>query len=507
MSLSRIRGRRAFALLGLCGVVACGTDRRDDPTGPSTPTVAALAEAGGGEQRLLAGRRSPEPFAVVATGPDGSPVRSAVIDFSLEGVEGVLSQPRALTDSAGVARTYILEPGSGPGTLTARAGEASVAFDIEIERAPGELLFEPGSGEVGLPGLPHPDSVVRVRLLDTEGVPMAGREVFFAGHRRLSEIRDTTDADGWASTVIRETSLGAGPGRVFAFVLGFSEITAFTERPLEAPARRVVLVSVDGLRADAIAELAPPTLSRLLAAGAGTTTARTVSPSLTTPAHLSLMAGVAPEVHGIVQEELEFTPQMVELDPLFKTAESRGVRARAFMADGGPLADFEVILECRIAFGLESLTLVEPDAVAVADAAAATLADPEVRLLFLHVPDPDLAGHEHGFGSAEYASAIGRTDEALARIDALLGPDDLLIVTSDHGGGGAFGSHQHGSESDADMRIPVILSGAHVAPGALDETSILDVAPTAIWALGFAPPAQYEGRILLEGFQSGPPDG
>lgn len=331
---------------------------------------------------------------------------------------------------------------------------------------------------------------------------MAGVEVWFVGPPELSNVRDTSDADGWATTTVRRTETAAGDGRVIAFVLGFPELTTSTVRGTAVPAERVVLVSVDGLRADAIDRWSPPTLSDLAARGAFTDRARTVSPSLTTPAHLSLLGGVAPEAHGIFSEELAFTAEMASLEALFRRADDRGVIAEAFMARGGPLEDFEVILECRIAFGLESLTLAEPNAEAIADAAGPALEDPTRRLLFLHLPDADAAGHTHGFDSPEYGEAVLQADAAIQRVVDRLGEDDLLVVTSDHGGGGAFGAHQHGSEADADMLIPILLHGARVVPArALGEASILDVAPTVLWALGFAPPAQYDGRILLDGFR------
>lgn len=485
--------------LGGCGDATPSTAPDDDPTA----RVASIELVGGHDQTILSGRRSPEPVRARATDGDGETVEGAVVDFALSGSgSAVLSQPRALTDSAGHAESYLLDPRSGPVVLSVSANGVSTEVGLEIERAPAELRFEDATGALGLPGLPHPDSVVRVQVRDREDRPMEGVEVWFVGPPGLSNIRDTTDAGGWVTTTVRRTQAAAGDGRVIAFVLGFPELTTSTVRRTAVPADRVVLVSVDGLRADAIERWDPPTLSALAAGGAFTDAARTVSPSLTTPAHLSLLGGVAPEAHGIYSEELAFTAEMASLEPLFRRADDRGVVAEAFMARGGPLEDFEVILQCRIAFGLDALTLAEPDAEAIADAATPALEDPTRRLLFLHLPDPDAAGHAHGFTSPEYGEAVLRADAAIQRIVDHLGEADLLVVTSDHGGGGAFGSHQHGSDDDADMRIPILLHGSRVVPGReLGEASILDVAPTVLWALGFAPPGQYDGEILLEGFR------
>jgi len=490
------------ALAAGCGNGSPATAPGTDPT----DRVASIEVVGGADQEILSGRRSPEPVRIRvsdATGARGAGIEGAVVEFALAG-EGsaILSQPRALTDSAGHAESYLLEPRAGAVVLSASANGVTTELGLEIERAPAELRFEESSDAVGLPGMQHPDSVVRVQVRDGEDRPMPGVEVWFVGPPELSAVRDTSDAEGWATTIVRQTPAEAGDGRVISFVLGFPELTTSTVRRTAVPAERVVVVSVDGLRADAIDRWDPPTLAGLVAGGAFTDRARTVSPSLTTPAHLSLLGGVVPEAHGIFSEELAFTAEMASLEPLFQQADDRGVVAEAFMARGGPLEDFEVVLRCRIAFGLDSLTLAAPDASAIADAAAPALADPTRRLLFLHLPDPDAAGHAHGFDSSEYGEAVLRADAAIHRIVQRLGEDDLLVVTSDHGGGGAFGTHQHGSDADADMLIPILLHGARVVPGRdLGEASILDVAPTVLWALGFAPPAQYDGEILLDGFR------
>lgn len=487
-------------LLAVLG--ACGDGGADDLTAPAVPVVTELELVSGEAQRVIAGRRSPEPIRVRARDTGGSPVAGTVVDFSLSG-EGraVLSQRRALTDSAGVAETYLLQPASGAVLLTGTAGTARLELSLTIERAPGKLRFSAASGVAGLPGHPHPDSVVRVQLLDLEGRPMAGREVWFAGHRELSPVRDTTDAGGWAETVIRSTFLTVGEGRVYAFLVDAPEVTAFTSRPLVAAARRVVLVSIDGLRGDAVDRYQPPTLRTLVAGGSATSRARTVLPSLTVPAHLSLLSGVAPEDHGVLSQELTFTPAMAELDPLFLAVSQGGAGTRAFLTREGPLAAFETALQCRLAFGLDSLDLVEGHWKTIADAAREALEDDGMALTFVHVPDPERAGHASGYDSPAYGDAVLRADSAVARVLESLHPEDLLVITSDHGGGGAFGSHQNGSGSPEDVQIPLIVHGPRVAGVDLGQASILDVAPTILWSLGLRVPSTWDGRILLEAFR------
>ncbi len=484
-------------------VAACGRG----PTGPADPPppssyVRTLEVIQGAGQSIGSGRRSPEPFRVRALDGADAPVADAEVHFALERASGRLTQPVALTDSAGVATTWLLEARPGEGRLLATSGQALATLPFDVERAPGKVVFEPGTGAVGLPGLPHPDSIVRLQAFDSEGAPLAGEEVWFAGPAALSRWVDTTDAEGRASTVIRRSQLDVRSGGVWAFFTDYPAVRGYTPRPLEAAAHRVVLVSVDGLRADALERWSPPALLRMAEEGALAPRARTVVPSLTTPATLSLLTGVGPATHGVWGEELAYTDGMAALSPPFRRALDQGLATAAFTSSPGPLDALRDALQCRLALGLDSLTMAGSGAAGVVDAAAADLADPHRRLVFLELPDPDEAGHAQGFTSDAYGRAVLAADSAVARILALVPEGTLVVVTSDHGGGGAWGARLTGSDAPADVDVPLLLWGPRVDPGVrLDGGSILDVAPTLLWALGMAPPLGYEGHALLGAFR------
>lgn len=455
--------------------------------------------------QVKSGRRSPRAFNVRATRSDGSPAVGVRVRFSLSDPGlGFLSQEEAIADSSGVAESWLLDARPGTGNVLVHGGTSDpIHLPVFVERAPGLLEFAESSGAVGLPGLPHPDSILRLRVLDTEGDPMPGRQVYFSANGQLSAFLDTTDADGWAETRLRATRLGASPGYAFGFLADYPELLARTERPTAAAAQRMVLISVDGLRADAVTDPSLPTFSRLRSQGASGIV-RSIAPSLTVPAHLSMLSGVSPERHGVFSEVLEFTPAMNALDPAFRISVREGGDTRAFMPAEGPLSRFEEILECRLAFGFEVLTTVAGGADAIVGEALSAVADTTLSGVFLHLPDPDRVGHESGFDSPEYAAAVRGVDAALGRLLDVLPSGTLLVVTSDHGGGGAYGSFQHGSTADADMLVPLLLFGPSVVPGATlpASGSILDIAPTLTWALGKAPPAAYEGLPRIEVFRN-----
>src|SRR5687768_12001173 len=65
----------------------------------------------------------------------------------------------------------------------------------------------------------------------------------------------------------------------------------------------VVVISIDGLRPDAIAKFNPRTIQRLMKGGSFTLEAKTISLSKTLPSHTSMLTGLDLEQHGVTWNE------------------------------------------------------------------------------------------------------------------------------------------------------------------------------------------------------------
>src|SRR5262245_50034101 len=65
-------------------------------------------------------------------------------------------------------------------------------------------------------------------------------------------------------------------------------------------AERVVIISVDGLRPDAIAAAGAVTMQKLIERGAYCAKAETIRPSITLPSHTAMLSGLDFQHHGIV---------------------------------------------------------------------------------------------------------------------------------------------------------------------------------------------------------------
>lgn len=266
---------------------------------------------------------------------------------------------------------------------------------------------------------------------------------------------------------------------------------------------RVLVVVLDGLRADAIPLLALPNITRLARDGASSMEAQTVSPSVTAAAMGSLLTGVRPTDHGLSSDRFRVPRPRVELAPLPRVLASAGIPSFGFLA-GLPFGYGTIASRLAQMVGMTRATFRGGGAIEILAAAHRTLARESRGLFLLHWPDGDRAGHAHGWLSREYVAAVRRMDEALGVLDTLTrasqDPETLLVVMADHGGGGvAF--RDHDSEHPHDRTIPLVMAGGRVVSGELAPcTSLLDVPATVAWAMGVPIPAGYAGRAMVEAF-------
>jgi membrane-anchored protein YejM (alkaline phosphatase superfamily) len=274
------------------------------------------------------------------------------------------------------------------------------------------------------------------------------------------------------------------------------------------PVGRVVLVILDGLRADAIDTYALPNLIRLRRAAAFTTEATTIEPSVTWAAMTSLMTGVSPAMHGVVSDTIQLPRPRTELHPLPSLLAEHGLPSTAMLASIPRLFKAVAALIGR-RLGVGDLRFAGTGAEEILSSARDRLDDQRRGLIFLHWPDADRAGHDFGWMTTQYQRAAIDLDRSLGRlldvIDLDNDPDTLLIALADHGGGGVD-PRDHMTDHRHDRTIPMCFAGPRVVPGDLGPgLSLLDVPPTILWALGIERPSNYDGRPLSHLLRRTPP--
>ena len=213
----------------------------------------------------------------------------------------------------------------------------------------------------------------------------------------------------------------------------------------------VILVSIDGWRADYFARFNPKNLRRLAASGVRAEGLIPQFPSKTFPNHYTLVTGLRLPHHGIVSNnmvdpelpgrfsmanrEVTKDPRWWAGEPFWNTVERQGGVAAAMFWPGSETAingrqptfwmpfDDTLPHEARIARLLEWLALPEGR---------------QPSFLTLYFSDVDTTGHRYGPDSAEVRAAAAAVDASIGRLIAGVASAGLasrvnFVVVSDHG--------------------------------------------------------------------------
>ena len=253
--------------------------------------------------------------------------------------------------------------------------------------------------------------------------------------------------------------------------------------------KKVILISIDGTRADAITKINHPFVNFLMENGTYCLNERTVFPSVTLPCHYSMTHSVPPERHGLTTNQ--FIPLVRPVVGLFEEANWEGAKV-AMCSNFVTLRDLANPEAVHVAYFLKMAHYEEEDW-RVVDKALEFMDTENPELVFVHLVDTDHYGHDHGFMSDKYLERLSIAYDLAQKIYEVGKDEYTVIVTSDHGGH----DRVHGTELDEDMYVPFFMVGENVKKNnELKEMSIIDVTPTIADAMGLNRPGIWEGKVI-----------
>ncbi len=219
---------------------------------------------------------------------------------------------------------------------------------------------------------------------------------------------------------------------------------------VKAQDRIVILIGLDGFRADYLKKFQPPVLSRLAKEGVTAEKMIPAFPTLTFPNLYTLATGLRPENHGIIGNKFydpEFdarfalgSPSVIEGrwwggEPVWLTAERQGVKAACMFWPG---SEAEIGGKRPTDWRLYDGKVTAPERVNTVLEWLARPAESRPRMITLYFHEADSAAHKFGIEAPATAEAVKEIDAALAQL--LIGIDRLklqdkvnLICVSDHG--------------------------------------------------------------------------
>jgi predicted AlkP superfamily pyrophosphatase or phosphodiesterase len=260
------------------------------------------------------------------------------------------------------------------------------------------------------------------------------------------------------------------------------------------PTPLVVVVSIDGLRPDALSIERTPNILEMASRGTASWLAQTTYPPITLPSHASMLTGYPPAVHGL--NFANYTPEkgVSRVPTVFSYARAAGLRTAMVVGK-------DKFNHLKLDGSLDSFEIGAGDDDIVNRAIVQLQMGAD--LLFVHLPEVDVCGHANQWMSAKYLVQVNEADQAVGRLRRALPPHATMILTADHGGLGPT----HGVDRATDMSIPWVIAGPDVRENVIvsRRVSTMDTAATALDVLGLHLAADAQGKPVVEAFVPGSP--
>ncbi len=283
--------------------------------------------------------------------------------------------------------------------------------------------------------------------------------------------------------------------------------SAAAEKPVRpfSEIRRVLIISVDGMRPDLMLRGDTPNLHALFQGGSYSFWARTTEVSITLPSHVSMVTGVPPVKHGITWNGDEHNDASPKFRTIFDYAKSAGYTTAlatgkskfAVMANRGGV-DFLAIPKAGS----------RTDDMSVAENAVDIIRKHRPEVMMVHLGDNDKVGHAIGWGTPEQMAVLATADKAIGEVIKVLNEtglvkETLIIVSADHGGTGKW----HGADDPRARHIPWIASGPKIRKNldlTTDRNLIInteDTFATAAFVMGLTPDSGVDGKPIQRIFE------
>lgn len=257
-----------------------------------------------------------------------------------------------------------------------------------------------------------------------------------------------------------------------------------------APAR-VVLISCDGLRPDALDPEHSPTMWEMITGGSFHAAALCELPPATLPNHTSMLTGQSVGRHGVM---INYDyPGRIGQTTIFDVAKAHGLRAGCFLGKSR--------LRWLCNEGTVEQWGLQAETAALGEMVRQAIAADDLHLLFVHFAGTDAAGHGSGWMGPEYMTEVTRIDKAIRGIrdavdEAGVLSETIFIITADHGGHDKV----HYLDIPEDRHIPILLHGPRIAAGRrlCQLSRIMDVPATVLYLLNLPTTSAVDGAPLLE---------
>ena len=235
--------------------------------------------------------------------------------------------------------------------------------------------------------------------------------------------------------------------------------------------KKVLIIGIDGCRADALELANTPVLDNLIQNGIYSPDALNDDITVSGPGWSAILCGVWSDKHLSIDNSFNNTDYF-NFPPIFKYAEDFDDNLNTVsICNWNPIND-------NIVQNYSDFKLNVSSDYDVSSEASTYITNNDPDLIFLHFDDVDHAGHNYGFSPniTEYITSIEAVDDLLDPVmqaiyqrPNYLNEDWIILVTSDHGGVGT----SHGGTSIEHENVVVIVSGDNIQQLVIEKDSSL----------------------------------
>jgi len=271
-------------------------------------------------------------------------------------------------------------------------------------------------------------------------------------------------------------------------------------------AKRVLIISFDGISVDGFKQARTPNLDALMFDGCLSLETRDVMPSITLPNYTSHLLGAGPEVHGVVDNG--WKPGKYILPALVTDEDGYFPSVFKVLKDNVP--------NIKTGFFWNWYNLIYPinekhideqfydkdenNYPLVFDKAFDFMQSHkhEPTCLFLYSVHTDEVGHKYGWMTPEYIKSLEDGDVQVGILikkmkEVGIYDDTHIIYISDHGGIG----HGHGGFTTDEMVVPWGIKGPGIKKGIMitEPNNTVNTASTVLRLFGVEQPACWTGEV------------
>lgn len=269
-------------------------------------------------------------------------------------------------------------------------------------------------------------------------------------------------------------------------------------------AKHVIFIGLDGLTSQSVTKANCPNIKSVMDAGCYTLEKRTVNPSVSGPNWAAMFTGSPVEMSGLMGNsgKPDFKPLVVNENGVYPTVFSE-IRKATPEAEMGCVMEWwsgiRPIIDEKVFNYVQNVENSEVGCMECTEYCQKYIKEKKPAILYVHIDQPDHAGHGQTYDSDEYVKAVETVDGEVGAIiqavkDAGIYDESVILLSSDHGGLGTG----HGGISMNEMETLFAICGKGIKKGGKLEGTMMqfDIAPTIGKIFGLQEPQYWRGKAV-----------